>query len=187
MAPLVLTQAEVLAAMDEGSSDLKFLLEKQSVDNDLQALLYHVGVRTIPVLATFASSAAELKDIARSEFGVDPTASIQSRVRVANLLVAWEVATTRTRKQSEIEGELQSKNLIKPMATSEYTSMIQSWEKKYWELDDDIIPAKSYLEKRAELIEQDDYKAESLNTVITREQDDPDILFPVWSASGSLR
>jgi len=187
MAPLVLTQAEVLAAMEEGSSDLKFLLEKQNVDNDLQALLYHVGVRTIPVLATFASSAAELKDIARSEFGVDPTASIQSRVRVANLLVAWEVATTRTRKQSEIEGELQSKNLIKPMATSEYTSMIQSWEKKYWELDDDIIPAKSYLEKRAELIEQDDYKAESLNTVITREQDDPDILIPVWSASGSLQ
>ena len=73
MAPLVLTQAEVLAAMEDGSSDLKFLLEKQSVDNDLQALLYHVGVRTIPVLATFASSAAELKDIARAEFGVDPT------------------------------------------------------------------------------------------------------------------
>ena len=32
MAPIVLTQAEVLAAMALGSSDLKFLLEKQDVD-----------------------------------------------------------------------------------------------------------------------------------------------------------
>ena len=184
---VVLSAAEKLAALELGSSDLKFLLEKQDVDNDLQALLYHVGVRTIPVLATFASSVAELKTIVKDEFGVDPSSSIQSRVRVANLLVAWEVATTRTKKQSEIEGELQSKNLIKPMANSEYTAMIQSWEKKFWELDDDIIPAKSYLEKRAELLEQDDYKAEALTTVLTREQDDPDILIPVWSASGALQ
>ena len=171
---VVLTAAEKLAALELGSSDLKFLLEKQDVDNDLQALLYHVGVRTIPVLATFASSVAELKTIVKDEFGVDPSASIQSRVRVANLLVAWEKATTRTKKQSEIEGELQSKNLIKPMANSEYTAMIQSWEKKFWELDDDIIPAKSYLEKRAELLEQDDYKAEALTTCLLYTSDAAD-------------
>ena len=58
---IVLSAAEKLAALELGSSDLKFLLEKQDVDNDLQAMLYHVGVRTIPVLATFASSVAELK------------------------------------------------------------------------------------------------------------------------------
>ena len=187
MAPIVLTADEARDALLLGSSDLKFLLEKHNVDNDIQALLFHVGIRSIPVLATFATTTPELKDIVRDDFGVDSAASIQNRVRVANLLVAWETATTRTRKQSEIEGELQSKNLIKPMANSEYTSMIQAWEKRFWELDDDVIPARSYLEKRAELIEQDDYKAEALNTVLTRDQEDPDVLVPVWSASGSLQ
>jgi len=38
MAPIVLTQAEVLAAMALGSSDLKFLLEKQDVDQHTSSL-----------------------------------------------------------------------------------------------------------------------------------------------------
>ena len=51
MAPIVLTAAEALAALELGSSDLKFLLEKHGVDNDLQSLLFHVGTRAVPVLA----------------------------------------------------------------------------------------------------------------------------------------
>ena len=145
MDPLVLTPAEKTAAMELGASDLKFLIEKHGVHEDLQAGLYHVGVRTIPVLATLASTTAELKDIVKDEFGVDAAAGILERVKVANLLVAWEVATTRTKKQSEIEGELQSRHLVKPMASSEYAGMVASWERKYWQLDEDVIPARSYL------------------------------------------
>jgi len=70
-----LTPAEKLAALAEGSSDLKFLLEMQDVDNDLQAMFYQVGVRTIPVLPTFASSIAELKDIVKA-----PTACHRTRL-----------------------------------------------------------------------------------------------------------
>jgi len=187
MAPLVLTAAEKTAALEMGASDLKFLLQKHGVHEDLQAGLFHVGVRTIPVLATLATTLTELKDIVKDEFGVDAAAGILERVKVANLLVAWEAATSRTKKQSEIEGELQSRNLVKPMASSEYAGMVTAWERRYWQLDEDVIPARSYLEKRAELIEQNDYKAESLTTVITKEQDDPDILVPVWSSSGALQ
>ena len=54
---LELTPLEVAGALLKGSSELKFLLERNNVDNDLQAFLYHSGIVTIAVFATIASNA----------------------------------------------------------------------------------------------------------------------------------
>ena len=184
--PLVLSPDDQRAALEKGSSELRFLLERHNVDNELQAMIYHSGILNLPVLATIASSAGELKDLVKAEFGIDSGAGLADRVRVANLLVAWENATVRSKKQSEIEGELATKHLIKPMTSSDYIAMRQSWEARFWPLDDEFVPARSYLEKRADEMEQDDLKAEALTTVITKDQDDPDVLVPVWSSSGAM-
>jgi hypothetical protein len=83
--PLQLTPAEALAALAMGSSELRYLMERNFVDNDLQSFLYHSGVISLPVLATVASSAAELKDLVKDEFGIVAGASLAARVRVAPL------------------------------------------------------------------------------------------------------
>ena len=184
--PVVLSDAEKKAALEKGSSELRFLLERNNVDNDLQAMLFHTGVVSLPVLATIATSASELKDLVRDEFGVDSTKGLVERVKVANLLVAWENATVRSKKQSEIEGELSTKHLIKPMSSADYINMRQTWEARFWMLDDEFVPARSYLEKRADEMEQDDLKAEPLTSVITKGQDDQDVLIPVWSNTGAM-
>ena len=62
-----------------------------------------------------------------------------------------------------------------------------AWENRYWPLDDELIPSRSYLEKRADELEQDDFRAEPLTSVVTKDQDDPDLLVPVWSSTGSLQ
>ena len=184
--PLALTQQEISEALEKGSSELRFLFERNNVDNDLQAMIFHSGILTLPVLATIASTATELKDLVKTEFGVDSTAGLADRVRVANLLVAWENATVRAKKQSEIEGELTTKHLIKPMTSSDYIAMRQAWEARFWPLDDEFVPARSYLEKRADEMEQDDLQAEPLTSVITKDQDNQDVLVPVWSSSGTM-
>ena len=187
MAPPVLDAQQKAEALQKGSSELKFLLEKNNVDNDLQAYLYHSGILTVPVFATIASTTEELKTLLKDEFEVDVAASLQQRVRVANLIVCWEAAQSRTKRQSELEGELATKHLVKPMATTEYNSMRQAWEARFWPVDDDLVPARSYLERRAEDFEQEDFKAESLTSVINKEQDDGETLTPVWSTSGALQ
>ena len=185
--PLVLTADEKALALEKGSSELKFLFEKNGVDNDLQAFLLHSQICTVAVFATIASSSDELKTLIKDEFAVDIAAGLQQRVRVANLLVCWEAAQCRTKRQSELEGELATKHLVKPMASSEYNAMRLAWESKFWAVEDEMVPARSYLERRAEDFEQEDYKAEPLTAVINKDQDDNETLTPVWSSSGALQ
>ena len=186
MAPPVLTQAEKEAAMEAGTSELKFLLDRHGVDTDLQALLFHSKIVTMNTLATIVSKPEELRELVKDEFGIDSASNLQSRVKVANLVVAWDAACARMKKQSEIEGELATKHLVKPLSTNEYTAMRQAWEKRYWVLDEEFIPARTYLEKRAEDLEQEEFKAEPLSAVLAKDQDDTDVLVPVWSSTGNL-
>ena len=185
--PLQLSADEIKEALEKGSSDLRFILEKNGVDNFLQACLFHSGITTVPLFAAIAKDVTDLKQLVKDEFGVDSTAGLVDRVRVANLQISWTTSEGRTSEQAKIEGELSAKHIVKPMSSSEFIGMRQSWEKKYWVLDDDVVPARTYLEKRAEDLEQEDFKAESLQSVLTREQDDPDVLVPVWSTTGALQ
>lgn len=183
---LSLTQAEIEAALLTGGSDLRFLLQKNDVDDELQAFLYHSKITTLARFTGFVKDADELRLVFKDEFGIDGATSLAARLRVTNAIIAFNTASQRILKQDEVEGELGAKNLTKPMATNEWAAMRDGWQKKYWPLEDDVIPARTYLERKAEEVEQNEYKAESLTTVITKEEEDPDVLIPVWGASGSL-
>jgi hypothetical protein len=184
---LVLTPDEVIAAMHSASSDLKFLFDREQVPTATQAMFYHVGITTNSKLASFATTVAELKTVVAKEFGIDQTTSLAMRVQVANLICAFNTACARTTKMDEVAGELEARRMQKPMPTSEYLTMIRCWETKWWALDDKDKPARSYLEKKADEIEQGEIRAEALATVINYEEDDVDVLTPVWDAAGVLK
>ena len=187
MAPLQLSAQDITEALGKGSSDLRFLFEKNDVDNELQACFFHSKITTMAQFAALVEKGDDLRQLIKDEFGVDAAAGLQHRVRVTNVLISFNTATTRMVKQAEMEGELESKHLVKPMAMTEFMAMRVAWEKRYWELDEDLIPARCYLEKRAEELEQGEYRAEPLTAVLTKEQDDPDVMVPVWSTTGTLQ
>ena len=187
MAPLTLTPAEVDSAIELGSSDLKYLFDRNDVDKEMQAFFFYSKITSMSKFAAIASSGDDLRNLIKTEFGVDSATNLQDRLRVTNVLVSYNTAVARTTKQAEVEGELESKHLVKPMAMSEFTAMRSAWEKRYWELDEELIPARSYLEKKAEELEQGEYRAEPLTAVLTKDQDDQDVLTPVWSTSGALQ
>jgi hypothetical protein len=183
MAPLQLTDVQIQEALPKGSSDLRYLFDKNDVDNELQAMFYHSQINTMAKFSAVASNPDDLRELIKTEFGIDSTAGLQQRLRVTNVLVSYNSAITRVSKQAEVEGELESKHLVKPMAMSEYTSMKVAWEKRYWEMDDELVPARSYLEKKAEELEQGEYRAEQLNTVLTKDQEEPDL----WAVTNEER
>jgi hypothetical protein len=187
MPPLTLTPQEQAKALLSGSSDLAYLFGREGIPDSTQALFFHVGVTTNAKLASFATDVADFKTVVATEFGIDQATSLQMRVQVANLICVFNTAVARTSKLEEISGELEARRLQKPMPTSEYMAMIKCWENKWWNLEDKDRPARSYLEKKAEELEQGEVRAESLGSVLNYEEDDVDVLTPIWDSSGTLK
>ena len=187
MARIVLTADEEKDAMAKGSSELKFLMGREDIDVKIQAKFYHVGITTPSKLASFASDLDDFKDVLKTELGLDAQADLKTRVIVAALCVVYKVSGTRSDKVAEYEGELEAKRMPKPMSNNDYLSMKEAWEKKWWSLEDCNTPARCYLEKRAEELESGDMRAETLQSVLNREQDDFETLQPVWDSAGNLR
>jgi hypothetical protein len=184
---VIITAAQKTAAFLTASSDLKFLLDREGVDEDFQAKLYHVGVANVKQFAAFAKDRADLKKITRESFEIDADADIQSRVKVSRIVVAWDVAKARSAKQAEIEGESQCRRVPKDIGASDFQAMREAFETRWWELEDRRVPGKSYMEKKLDEVEKNELKAELLSEVVSQEEDDPDTLKTVWSTGGELK
>ena len=184
---LQLSPAQEADAIILGQADLRYLFDKEQVSIKTQALFYHVGVTSNAKLSAFASSVADLKDVMKADFGMDTAASIAMRVQVANVVVAYQAATARTSKLAEIDGELEARHLPKPLPTTDYLQMRIAWHAKYWELEDKDTPARAYLERRADLLEQGELTAEPITEMANRDEEDPDAMVPTWDISGTVK
>lgn len=175
------------AALKLGSADLKYLLAREGVDEKLQGAFFSVGITTLAKFSTIVDTAAEFKKMLKEDFALDAAADLQTRVRVAAVVVAYNSAKARTEKFAELEGEMQSKRLQKPLAVSEYQAMRTAWEKKWWPQTDGQTPGRSYMEKRADDLANGDLRAEPLTSVISREEDNTECFQSFWDAAGQLQ
>ena len=174
--PIVITAAEAKAALGKCSSDLNFLWGAESVDIDSQAKFCHIGVVDIPKFSVLAKDDTELRDLLKLEFGLDKDTGLEERVKIGNILIAFQRAHSRTTKESELEAEFAAKRMTRPLRTTEYGGMRTSWESRWWKLDDNDTPARSYLEERCDQLESGDFHVEALSKIISRDEDlDPGV------------
>ena len=181
-----MNDAEKATAMERGSSDLKYLFARENIPEDTQAAFFHIGILTTSNFASFAESHADLKEVLKTSFGLDSATSLEQRVRIASIVTAWDLAKKRTEKQAELEGDYDSKKLVKPLPMSEYSGMLAAFQKRWWDLDSESTPARCYVERRSDDLESGDMRAESLTTVLQRDQEDPDVLTTTFDATGKL-
>ena len=171
--PITITAAEAKEAIDKCGSDLSFLLGAESVDVDIHAKLSFIGITNIAKFSVLAKDEDELRDLLKNEF---EDASIDQRVKVGNVLIAFQRAQSRTQKESELEAEFAAKRMTRPLRTNEYGGMRTAWEARWWKLDDKDTPSRSYLEERCDQLESGEYHIESLSRFISREEDlDPGV------------
>ena len=173
--------------MGKGSADLQFMLARQEVPAAIQGQFYHSGITTIGKFATIVDSVGDLKVLLRDEFGVDETASLAVRVIVSAIVVAFKLAQSRLSEEAKVEGEMTTKQLQKLLPPSEWASMRKLWEAKWWCLEDSTTPGRSYLEKRADEIENGDMRAEPLTSVLSRDEDQVDGFTSFWDSTGTLQ
>ena len=69
--PLVHLSAEDKSkAMESASSDLKWLLADNDVSEDIQAVLFHVGVRHMKIFSGLGESRAEVRTALKADIGL---------------------------------------------------------------------------------------------------------------------
>ena len=174
-------------AMATADSDLKFLFDKEGVSEDIQAVFYHIGITNLRTFASLVRDAAELREIMKSDFKLDAAESLQTRVKVSKGLVAWETAQKRAAKVVELEAEAEARSEPKKVSLPDFKAMEQSFVKSYWKMEEKSVPAKSYIEVKLDQVEKDYYKAELLTEVICTDEDDQEILKPIWDVTGNFK
>jgi hypothetical protein len=181
-----LSEEEKKAAGEAAGADLRFLLAKEGIKEELQLKLFHVGVTSVARLAAFADSVEDLKAVLKSDFELDPTTSLAARVELAGAICAFSAAVARSAKVHEIEGELDARQLTKPLPVGDLIAMKRAYETRWHPLDDKDTPAAGYLESKLKELERGELRAETLATVCSREEEEPDVLRAQLTVSGSL-
>lgn len=181
-----LTPEEQAAALAKGGADLKFLFEKNDVSVEVMAAWFNAGVVTLEKFANIAKDIVDLASVLKNHLGIDQDASLADRVKVASVTCAWNNARTRVQRAAEVEAEMDTKDWIKPLVSSEWLAMKAGLERVVGALDEKATPAKEYVEKKLQEVESGDYRAEDLTEVVSRDETDPDSMVPQWDAKGNL-
>lgn len=172
--------------MAAAGTDIKYLLSSEEVPEALQAQLFHSGVTSVARFAALTDSVADLRALLAVELNLDAAAGMAARVNISKFVVAWTKASARLTKSAELEGEHDAKRMLKPLSTTDYATMRQAYQTRWWVLEDRQVPSRSYLEKKLESVEQDEPRAERLAQVTNRDEDDAEVLHPVWTAQGTM-
>ena len=157
---MALTPAEVTQALESAGSDLRFLMDREKVDETVQAKLYISGVSTVRQFAVMFANVDDLRDVLMADFGLDPAAGLADRVKISRVLVAWETAKGRAAKSIEIDQECEMRGEPKVILASDYQGMKATFENRFWELEDGKTPSKHYFEKKLEGVQKNEPRAE---------------------------
>ena len=129
--------------LDLGASDVRFLLTDHGIKDARQGALFEAGVDTMAKFAAFVTTAADLVEVLKKEFSLDPATSLANRAQVASYTVAWQSAQVRTKQQAEVEATSETREWAKPIPTSDYIAMRQRFAKAFGEPEDRHILVKS--------------------------------------------
>lgn len=183
---MALSEAEAAAAMDAATSDLKFMMDRQGVPVDLQAKIYNAGALSIAQFACLFKDTEDIRATLKSELGVEQV-TLASKAVASKLLVVWQRAKARSEKLAELEGERELRREPKPLQANDFHSMKAAFEAKFWELENKSVPARTYVEKVQEMVEENDLRAELLSEVMHWDDAEPDVRVAVWDNAGNVK
>eukprot|EP00435_Cladocopium_sp_Y103_P044554 s1729_g12.t1 len=169
-----------------GSSDLRFTLSRNDVPDTMQAHFFENGVTTVSKFSAFFRDEAGLIAVMRNDFNVDSAASLADRAQVASVICSWKDTVTKAKRQAEVEAEMNSREWTKPIPVGDYVQLRNFFQKSVGHVEDRVMPAKEYLEKKLQELENGEFRAEPLSEVVSKDEIDPDVLTPIFDSKGSL-
>jgi hypothetical protein len=102
------------------------------------------------------------------------------------VICSWKEVSTKAKRQAEVEAEMNTREWTKPIPTGDYVQLRNAYQQAMGHLEDKVTPAKEYLEKKLQELENGEFRAETLSEVVSKDEVDPDVLVPIFDAKGSL-
>ena len=180
----MLSEEQKAAARAGASTELAYLLSRQEVAEENQLLFYHIGVTSIDKFATIAKDRDDLVEVLKEHWELDQSRDLEQRVQVAAIICAHQNAQARVKKAAEVDAEYDAQEITKPVVSSEWTAMREALDKRLGVMEDRVVPAKEYVEKKLADVEVGEYRAELLTEVVAKDEVEPDTLLPVWDSRG---
>jgi hypothetical protein len=186
--PLVtLTASQRAAAMSEADSDLKWVWADSGVPDDIQAALAHTGYTRLRVFAGLGENRPEVKKALKEDIGLDAEEGLQPRQQVAVVLASWDATREFIAKDNEQRAEARASRVPRPVNASELTAMRNAFEAIHGRLENWEVPSRHYLGMKAEQIEENEPRPESLKEATSKDDGEEDILSADLDRGGSIK
>ena len=171
------------------SADLRGIFAECDVPVVVQALIAETGLVKVRYFARVAEDIKEMREIIKTDIGVDPATGIEARLVRTQILAAWDLANKRIEQENEQWSQQAIANLPHTMMRSEHIITRDSVEAEYAadELSDANYPAHSYLEWRFTQIEENDCQAESLTKCASKDETSDNITDGAFGKDGIFR
>ena len=93
-------------------SDLKWLLAENDVDEATQLVLHHFGIKKMRAYAGLGDTAEEIREMVKTQLGLDPATSMAERTRGAAVVAAWAASKTYVAKEEEKRDDHRSRMYV---------------------------------------------------------------------------
>ena len=192
---MALTDEQITTGFGALSSDLAFLLGDRDVDRRIQGCFGAIGLNSVSLFALAADTREELRtmlaaspfDLALGGDSVTPAVKIQRRVSQAKVIDAWEASKHRVDERKKTEAEQRAHGQPLTLASGEHTQLRKGYQNQYGEVDDKAFPSDGMLDRRLHEIEHHELKAESLDMVVSADDEGDETWTTTFDKDGSLR
>lgn len=150
-------------------SSLQFQMEEAGVSAEVQKKIYAHGFTTLRTFAGLEESRAEVREVLKTDFGLDPAGNASLRKEVALLLSVWEAARSHLSFQEKNKQESKNGCQNRLVQASDYAAMRAAVEVLHGRLRDKEAPSKSLVASKLEHVEDGAPVVEDLRDVTSLE------------------
>ncbi len=165
--PKVLSAEEHAAGLAKVEGELLRILEDAEVGSEVRALFGHFGISKVRSFARLEPDESSLRELLKRDFEFGET--IAERISMAHVLVAWDAAKDRVKRQAEVATEARVHGTTPELPKSDSNSMRMAYEGVHGEISDALYPSNDYLKTKLDQVEDEIYEAEPLTEVISRD------------------
>ncbi len=165
--PKILSAEEQVESLRKMDGELVRILEDADVPKEVRALFGHFGILKTRSFARLEPDEQSLRDLLKREFEIGD--GIAERILIAHVLVAWDAAKERVKRQAEAVTEARVHGTAPELPKTDDNSMRRAYEELNGEISDMVYPSNEYLKTKLDQVEEELYEAEPLTEVISRE------------------
>ena len=168
------------------NADFLHLFARSGVPDDIQQKFGQAGMTSLQTFSAMFESEADLRSVLKSDFQLDAANGLAERVKISKIVISWETSKGRVAKMHELEGEAETRREPKRLPMPDHKAMKEHFAKAQWALAERDTPAPRWMEKRFEMLERNDLKAECLTDVLNVLEEDDQLTTPKIDQGGNF-